>query len=284
GTMASGITEALICSDVPTVVLGRSAVSTARLDTAVTAGLDKAAAKGRLTAEARDGARARLRLTTDARDLAGCGHVIEAVTEELEAKRGLLALLDAVLPSGTVLATNTSSLTVGEIRATLPERRSLIALHFFNPARAMRLVEVAGADAAVLDAACAWVRRIGKVPVRCGDERGFVVNRLLIPYLNDAVRALDAGAFTAAAEADALMREELGHPMGPFELIDLIGTDVTAAAQTMLHESFGSFGGPRMRPADGLLALVAEGRLGRKSGIGFHDHPSRSSPTGSGTT
>ncbi|MFI8193938.1 3-hydroxyacyl-CoA dehydrogenase NAD-binding domain-containing protein [Streptomyces sp. NPDC085946] len=275
GTMASGITEALLRAGVPTVVLARSQASAERLRAGVAASMDGAVAKGRLTASDRDRALSLLEATTRPDDLAGCGHVIEAIAEHRDIKRELLARLDATLPEPTVLATNTSSLTVGEIRADLPERRTVIALHFFNPAKVMKLVEVVGAarDAAVFDTACAWVRRIGKVPVRCGDERGFVVNRLLIPYLNDAVRALDSGAFTAA-EADALMRQALGHPMGPFELIDLIGTDVTAAAQAMLYEASGD---PRLKPADGLLRLVADGRLGRKSGSGFHDHTTPSS-------
>ncbi|WP_051834064.1 3-hydroxyacyl-CoA dehydrogenase family protein [Streptomyces sp. NRRL S-646] len=268
GTMASGIVEALVRAGVPTVVLGRSQASADRLRAAVATSMDAAVAKGRLTGRLRDGALNHLSLTTDPGALADCGHVIEAVAEDLAVKRELLALLDRSLPERTILATNTSSLTVAEIRAGLPARRTVLALHFFNPAKAMKLVEVAGADEGVLDAACGWIRRIGKVPVRCGDERGFVVNRLLIPYLNDAVRALGSGAFTAA-EADALMREALGHPMGPFELIDLIGTDVTAAAQTMLHAASGD---ARLKPADGLLALVDGGRLGRKSGAGFHDH------------
>jgi 3-hydroxybutyryl-CoA dehydrogenase len=267
--MAAGITEALIRAGVNTTVLARSTASAERLRTAVTTSLDAAVTKGRLDTDARDRAIRSLRLTADIRDLAGCGHVIEAVAERREVKRELLARLDAALPPGTVLATNTSSLRVGEIRTGVAAGRTVIALHFFNPAKAMKLVEVVGPDPAVLDAASGWVRRIGKVPVRCGDERGFIVNRLLIPYLNDAVRALDAGAFSAA-EADELMRQALGHPMGPFELIDLIGTDVTAAAQAMLHEAVGA---DRLKPADGLLRLVADGRLGRKSGGGFHDYP-----------
>ncbi|MEV8230305.1 3-hydroxyacyl-CoA dehydrogenase NAD-binding domain-containing protein [Streptomyces sp. NPDC079167] len=275
GTMASGITEGMVRAGVPTVVLARSRGSADRLVSAVTRSMDAAVAKGRLATSDRDGALSLLGTTMRPDDLAGCGHVIEAVAEHRDTKRELLARLDEALPAATVLATNTSSLTVGEIRADLPERRTVIALHFFNPAKAMKLVEVVGAgqDTTVLDTACAWVRRIGKVPVRCGDERGFVVNRLLIPYLNDAVRALDSGAFTVV-EADALMRRALGHPMGPFELIDLIGTDVTAAAQSMLYEASGD---PRLEPADGLLRLVAEGRLGRKSGTGFHDHTTPSS-------
>ncbi|MET9084909.1 3-hydroxyacyl-CoA dehydrogenase NAD-binding domain-containing protein [Streptomyces sp. NPDC004237] len=268
GTMASGIVGALLRAGVATTVLARSAASAERLRGRVAGGLDKAVTKGRLDAGARDRTLDSLRLTLDLGDLGDCGHVIEAVAEQPDLKRQLLARLDRVLPARTVLATNTSSLTVGEVRAELPRRRTVIALHFFNPATAMKLVEVVAPDPAVADAACAWVRRIGKVPVRCGDERGFVVNRLLIPYLNDAVRQLDAGSVTPA-EADALMRDALGHPMGPFELIDLIGTDVTLAAQTMLHEASGE---ARLQPADGLRRLVAEGRLGRKSGRGFHDH------------
>ncbi|WP_369264079.1 3-hydroxyacyl-CoA dehydrogenase NAD-binding domain-containing protein [Streptomyces sp. R35] len=276
GTMASGIAEALVRADVPAIVLGRTRASAERLHDAVATSLGKAVARGRLTDDLHQRALAHLHLTTDPGDLADCGHVIEAVAEDLAVKQELLRLLDDALPVDTVLATNTSSLTVAEIRAGLPAWRTVIALHFFNPAKAMKLVEVTGPDEDVVNAACAWVRRIGKVPVRCGDERGFVVNRLLIPYLNDAVRALDAGAFTAI-ETDALMCEAFGHPMGPFELIDLIGTDVTAAAQSMLHQASGD---ARLKPADGLLSLVAEGRFGRKSGAGFHDH---SSPTRSTT-
>ncbi|MFB4295162.1 3-hydroxyacyl-CoA dehydrogenase NAD-binding domain-containing protein [Actinomadura sp. NTSP31] len=275
GTMATGIAEALVRAGVPTTVLGRSQASVERLRIAVAASLEAAVAKGRLAQGERRRALDALTVTTEPGDLTGCGHVIEAVAEQADAKRELLARLDAVLPDAAVLATNTSSLTVGELRAGLPAGRTVIALHFFNPARAMKLVEVVGEDETAVSAARAWAHRIGKVPVRCGDQRGFIVNRLLIPFLNDAVRLLDAGAFTAA-EADALMRDALGHPMGPFELIDLIGTDVTAAAQTSLHEAFGE---PRLSPADGLLRLASEGHLGRKSGRGFHDHTSTTRST-----
>lgn len=269
GTMAAGITEALIRAGVDTVAVSRSTASTERLRAAVTTSVDSAVTKGRLAAATRDEALARLRLTTDANELRRCGHVIEAVAEQREIKRELLANLDALLPEDVVFATNTSSLTVQEIGAELPLGRRVVALHFFNPAKTMKLVEVVGTDSSDVQAACDWVRRVNKVPVRCRDERGFVVNRLLIPYLNDAVRALDHAAFTST-EADALIREVLGHPMGPFELIDLIGADVTLAAQTLLFEASGE---ARLEPADGLRRMTTEGRLGRKTGRGFHEYP-----------
>jgi 3-hydroxybutyryl-CoA dehydrogenase len=148
----------------------------------------------------------------------------------------------------------------------------VLGLHFFNPAPAMKLVEViAGPDAGHLVApATAWVRALGKTPVPCADSRGFIVNRLLIPFLNDAVRVQEQGV--AVAEIDALMVEQAGHPMGPFALIDLIGLDVTAAALAAMAETDTD---PRLPPAATLHTLVEQGRLGRKSGAGFHTYGER---------
>jgi 3-hydroxybutyryl-CoA dehydrogenase len=272
GRMASGIVEAIARAGLPVVALARSQESAERMTQTIEGSLARAVSRGKLDEADAARARASFRATADESAASGAGVVIEAVVEDLDVKRALLAHLDEIWPDDVPLATNTSSFTVAETMAGIRSSRPTLALHFFNPAPAMRLVEVVAgprADAATVGRATAWVRAIGKEPVRAPDERGFLVNRLLIPMLNDAVRVHEDG--TPIADIDAAMTQHAGHPMGPFALMDMIGIDVMVAALDALAEGRDA----RIRPARTLRELLAAGRLGRKSGRGFSSegHP-----------
>jgi 3-hydroxybutyryl-CoA dehydrogenase len=225
--------------------------------------------KGRVSEGEHDAALARLTLTTELADLADCDLVIEAVLEELDLKREVFAELDRIARPDAVLATNTSALSVSEIAeaTTRPER--VVGMHFFNPAPVLPLVEIVRASRSsdeAVDAAYTWAERAGKQPVRCNDTPGFIVNRILIPLLNDCVRVLDE-AGVRPEEMDKAMTNGAGWPMGPCALIDLIGVDVHVHASNALH---GKLGEPRMAPPERLVQLQQEGKLGRKSGEGFY--------------
>jgi 3-hydroxybutyryl-CoA dehydrogenase len=231
----------------------------------------RAVEKGRLDAAERDAALGRLRTTTDLADLAECDLVIEAIVEELDAKRQLFAELERVCAADAILATNTSALSVTEIADATERPDRVIGMHFFNPAPVLPLVEIvrtARSDEGVVDAAYAWAEAAGKQPVRCNDTPGFIVNRILIPLLNDCVRVLDE-AGVAPEDLDKAMTNGAGWPMGPCALLDLIGIDIHVHASEALQ---GKLGEARMGPPERLLAMRAEGKLGRKSGEGFYTY------------
>jgi 3-hydroxybutyryl-CoA dehydrogenase len=231
----------------------------------------RAVEKGRLDAAERDAALGRLRTTTDLADLAGCDLVVEAIVEELDAKRELFAELERVCAADAILATNTSALSVTEIAEATERPERVIGMHFFNPAPVLPLVEIvrtARSDEDVVDAAYAWAEAAGKQPVRCNDTPGFIVNRILIPLLNDCVRVLDE-AGVAPEDLDKAMTNGAGWPMGPCALLDLIGIDIHVHASEALQAKLGE---ERMGPPERLLAMRAEGKLGRKSGEGFYTY------------
>ena len=227
--------------------------------------------KGQRTQDERDAAIARLVTTTELADLAGCDLVIEAIVEELDAKRALFVELERICRADAVLATNTSALSVTEIAAATATPERVVGMHFFNPAPLMPLVEVVRAqlssDEAVA-AALAVVERLGKVAVPCHDTPGFVVNRVLIPLLNDCVRVLDEARVTPEA-LDAAMTNGAGWPMGPCTLLDLVGIDVHVHASEALYEKLRE---PRMASPPKLVAMRNAGLLGRKSGRGFYTY------------
>jgi 3-hydroxybutyryl-CoA dehydrogenase len=271
GTMGAGIAQVSVQSGFETV--GREVSDElaergrATIDRYLTRGVDK----GRLTADERDAALDRLTLTTELADLADCDLVVEAVLEELDLKRDVFAELDRVTRTDAVLATNTSALSVSEIAEATAHPERVVGLHFFNPALVRPLVEVVRArqssDEAV-EAAYAWAERAGKQPVRCNDTPGFIVNRILIPLLNDCMRVLDE-ADVSPEDMDKALTNGAGWPLGPCALLDLIGIDVHVHASEALH---GKLGEARMAPPERLVRMQAEGKLGRKSGEGFYTY------------
>jgi 3-hydroxybutyryl-CoA dehydrogenase len=274
GTMASGIAEVLAKAGYEVILRARSAEKAADALSKVTASLDKAVARGKLSEADRDGALGRLRGTADLDELSQCDLVIEAVVEELSVKRALFGALDEIMKPGAVLATTTSSLPVIECATATSRPADVVGMHWFNPAPAMKLVEIVPTVLSASDAV-ATVREVAanakKVPVLCGDRAGFIVNALLFPYLNDAVRLLEQH-YATADDIDAAMKVGCGHPMGPFELMDVVGLDVTLAIQETLYLEFRE---PGDAPAPLLEHLVRAGYLGRKSKRGFRDYSRR---------
>jgi 3-hydroxybutyryl-CoA dehydrogenase len=272
GTMGAGIAQVCVQAGVETVGVEVSEELCERARERIAHFLGRGVEKGRLTADERDAALARLRASADRADLAGCDLVIEAIVEDREAKRALFAALDGIVAPDAVLATNTSALSVTEIaRATgRPER--VVGMHFFNPAPVLPLVEVIRTELtseAAFERAYAFAGRIGKEPIRCNDTPGFVVNRILIPLLNDCVRVLDEAGVTPE-DLDTAMTGGVRWPIGPCALIDLIGVDVHVHASEALHAALGE---ERMAPPERLVRMRDQGLLGRKSGRGFFAYP-----------
>ena len=271
GTMATGIIEVCATSGYDVVFRARGQDKVAAVLAKVQGSLDKAVQRGKLTEQLRAETLARITGTTSLDDLAGCELVVEAVIEDLPVKRALFSALDEVLKPGTVLATTTSSLPVIECATATSRPQDVVGMHWFNPAAVMKLVEVVPtvttspeAMATVLEV-CATT---GKHAVQCGDRAGFIVNALLFPYLNDAVKMLEAH-YASIEDMDAAMTVGCGHPMGPFALLDVVGLDVSLAIQRTLYEEFRE---PGHAPAPMLEHLVKAGYLGRKTGRGFRDY------------
>jgi len=271
GTMATGIVEVFAKAGYDVTFVARSTDKVDSVVKAVTRSLDKAVQRGKLAEDKRDAALGRITGSTSLDDLAPVQLVVEAVVEDLTVKQTLFANLDDICAPGTVLATTTSSLPVIECAAATSRPSEVIGMHFFNPAAVMRLVEVVTTvstapevEATVLDV----TGKIGKHAVRCGDRAGFIVNALLFPYLNDAIKMLEAH-YATADDIDSAMKVGCGYPMGPFELLDVVGLDVSLAIQRELYQEFREQG---FAPAPLLEHLVTAGRLGRKTGKGFRDY------------
>lgn len=272
GAMAAGIAECCARAGFDTVVVARSELRAKEARAAVERSLFRAVRRGRLDraeAEAAVG-----RLVTSARfdDLGDCDLVIEAVTESPEAKREVFRRLDQVARPGAVLASTTSSLSVLDCALATGRPQDVVGLHFFNPAPVMKLVEVARTfltAADVVATAHALGGALGKRTIDCADRAGFIVNYLLLPYLNQAAGLLDGGR-AAIEDVDRVMTGGYGYPLGPFQLLDLIGLDVSLATYRRLRAAFGD---SLPEPAAPLVELTAAGHLGRKSGRGFHVHP-----------
>ena len=274
GTMASGMVEVLARSGYDVTFRARGEDKTAAVRAAISTSLDKQVQRGRLTAEAAAESLGRITGTTALDDLADCDLVIEAVVEDLAVKRALFAALDEVQKPGAVLATTTSSLPVVELAMATSRPQDVVGMHWFNPAQVMRLVELVP-TVLTGDDVLATVREVtvrsGKHPVVCADRAGFIVNALLFPYLNDAVKMLEAH-YASADDIDEAMVKGCGHPMGPFALMDVVGLDVTLAIQRTLYDEFRE---PGYAPAPLLEQLVAAGYLGRKVGRGFRAYARR---------
>ena len=225
--------------------------------------------KEQMTAEARESALSSLTFTTELADLADCDLVVEAIVEDLGPKLELFAELEGIVRPDTILATNTSALSVTEIAAATSTPERVVGMHFFNPAPLMPLVEIVRAELSSDDAvetAFAVGERLGKRPIRCHDTPGFVVNRVLIPLLNDCLRVLDE-ARVSPEDLDTAMTAGAGWPMGPCTLVDLVGIDVHVHASEALYEKLRE---PRMAPPARIVAMKNAGLLGRKSGRGFY--------------
>ncbi len=271
GLMGSGIAEVAAKSGYETVVrevsdeLGRKGIS--RIEVS----LAKAVEKNKLAPPERDAARGRLSTTTDLADLAGCDILIEAIIENLELKKETYRELDRLCKPETIFCSNTSSLTITEMSAATSRADRFAGLHFFNPVPVMKLVEVVRTIATseeTFEAVFEFARSLGKDPIRARDNSGFVVNRLLVPYLLDAVRALEEGV-GSAEDIDKGMELGCGHPMGPLKLLDFVGLDTTYyIAQIMFDE----YREKRFAPPPLLKRMVLAGRIGRKSGRGFYEY------------
>jgi 3-hydroxybutyryl-CoA dehydrogenase len=271
GIMATGIVEVFAKAGYDVTFVARSTEKVAAVAAGVTRSLDKAVLRGKLEQADRDAALARISGSHSLDDLAGVDLVIEAVVEELSVKQALFSSLDEICKPGAVLATTTSSLPVIECAAATNRQADVVGMHFFNPAAIMQLVEVVStvSTAPEVEAtALAVATKLGKHPVRCGDRAGFIVNALLFPYLNDAVRMLEAH-YATSEDIDSAMKVGCGYPMGPFELLDVVGLDVSLAIQRVLYLEFRE---PGFAPAPLLEHLVRAGRLGRKTGKGFREY------------
>ena len=271
GTMATGIVEVFAKAGYAVTYVARSATKVDVVKAAIAKSLEKAVQRGKLTAEERDATAGRISGSTRLEDLAQVDFVVEAVVEDLAVKQALFENLDEICKPGVILATTTSSLPVIECAVTTKRPQDVVGMHFFNPAQIMKLVEVVhtvstGQDVvATVQDLC---RQIGKRPVTCGDRSGFIVNALLFPYLNDAVKMLEAH-YASADDIDTAMKTGCGYPMGPFELLDAVGLDVSLAIQRELYLEFRERG---FAPAPLLEQLVTARYLGRKVGRGFRTY------------
>jgi 3-hydroxybutyryl-CoA dehydrogenase len=271
GTMASGIVEVFAKAGYDVVYVGRSPEKVDGVRAAIERSLDKAIARGKLDEATKAEVLGRLTGSTSREDLAPVDLVVEAIAEDLDLKLDLFRDLDRICKPGAILATTTSSLPITQCAEATERPDWVIGMHFFNPAPVMKLVEVVTTELTAADvdetvrALCA---KVGKVAVSCGDRSGFIVNALLFPYLNDAVKLLESGAADLTG-IDAAIKERAGFPMGPFELLDVVGNDVSLAIQNELYAEFKE---PGFAPASLLERLVADGHLGRKTKKGFHDY------------
>jgi 3-hydroxybutyryl-CoA dehydrogenase len=269
GTMGAGIAQVSVTAGHETVGREVELQFAERGRATIERYLGRAVEKGRMGEGERDQALGRLNLTTSLDELADCDLVIEAIVEELDAKRELFRELDRLTRADAVLATNTSALSVTEIAEATEHPKRVVGMHFFNPAPVLPLVEIVRAERSSDDAvqtAYDWAKAAGKEPVKCNDTPGFIVNRILIPLLNDCVRVLEE-ARVGPEDMDRAMTNGAGWPMGPCALVDLVGIDIHVHASEALHSKLGE---PRMAPPERLVRMQAEGKLGRKSGEGFY--------------
>jgi 3-hydroxybutyryl-CoA dehydrogenase len=271
GAMGSGIAQLAIQAGYETVGREVTDVLGTKAHDRIAHFLQRKVDKEHMTAAERESALGSLTLTTDLADLATCDLVIEAIVEDIGPKLELFAELERIVRPDAILATNTSALSVTEIAAATSSAERVVGMHFFNPAPLMPLVEIVRAELSsddAMDAAFAVGERMGKRPIRCHDTPGFVVNRVLIPLLNDCLRVLDE-ARVSPQDLDTAMTAGAGWPMGPCTLVDLVGIDVHVHASEALYEKLRE---PRMAPPPRIVAMKNAGLLGRKSGRGFYTY------------
>jgi 3-hydroxybutyryl-CoA dehydrogenase len=271
GIMSSGVAEVVAKAGMDVILRSRTRSSADAMLAALEKSLAKQVAKGKLEDSDRAAIRGRVRAVTDLQELASCDLVLESVVEDLTVKKQLFTDLDEICADAEILATNTSTLSVGAIAATTHKPERVCGIHFFNPAPVMPLVEVVRAEktaSATIAGARTFAEGCGKTVVDVIDRAGFIVNALLFPYLNNAVKALDAGLATRD-DIDAAMKGGCNFPMGPLELLDLVGLDTSLSILEALHAEYQD---PNYVPAPMLEQMVSEGRLGRKTGQGFYDY------------
>ena len=277
GLMGSGIAQVSAQAGFQTVVREVSAELVEKGLKGIEKNLARLVEKGNLTEAAKSEIRGRLRGTTSFEDLKDCDVILEAIIEQLPAKRELFSAMDAICGPNTIFASNTSSLTITEIAAATKRPQRFVGLHFFNPVPVMKLVEVVrtiATDPGVYEEMVGFGAKLGKTPVRAQDGGGFIVNRLLVPYLLDAIRALEEGV-GSVVDIDNSMKLGCGYPMGPFTLLDFVGLDTTYYISQIMFDEFKEkrFAAPPL-----LKRMVLAGWHGKKSGRGFYDYSDPNNP------
>ncbi len=277
GLMGSGIAQVSAAAGFETVVREVNAELVEKGIKSIEKNLNRLAEKGTITDAVKGEIRSRLKGTTSIEDLKNCDVIVEAIIEQLPAKRELFGALDKVCPPATIFASNTSSLTITEIATATKRPQRFVGLHFFNPVPVMKLVEVVrtiATEPAVYEEMVAFGAKLGKTAVRANDSTGFIVNRLLVPYLLDAIRALEEGV-GSIEDIDNSMKLGCGHPMGPLTLLDFVGLDTTYYISQIMFDEFKErrFAAPPL-----LKRMVLAGWNGRKSGRGFYDYSDPGNP------
>ena len=273
GLMGSGIAQVSARSGHPTIVREVSDAINERGKNGISGALGKAVEKGKLSAEQRDATLGNLSFTTDVADLKACDIIVEAVTEDLDVKNALFKELDGLCGDQTIFASNTSSLTIAAMAAATTRGDRFVGLHFFNPVPVMKLLRCSNRDnqPGELERTMAFAQSLGKEPIAARDSSGFIVNLLLVPYILDAIRALEHGV-GSVPDIDKGMVLGTGHPMGPFTLLDFVGLDTTYKIAEIMFDEYRD---AKYAPPPLLKRMVLAGMYGRKSGKGFYDYSTK---------